>query len=458
MSGWSDIINNKSSAAACKNSNANLSINTYKYTRKKQNATEFLGGRQKLSLVPAYSSSELKPVPMTENSFQIFNSLNEANGVDTSKSINDYNNNSPVNPVLNNSSCDLSFVPSTESPLLIKYKKSTEDEQATISNEKFNGQKKKREVYSLFIFVFFLFVTIITLSQILVVHNQTHSSNFVQIKQMQDELKLMDATIDTMLKENQVLPMQVWYAMKQYNENLKRFSSFIDDYSFFHTASDSNNSQKSTGINQLTSHEILIDQLNFCERFTNQHLSLLEKPPHLSITATNTSLLPHLIYKLLADSLLSLKNITDIPKQEQSSYMEKFTDKLNVVLKTSLSRISELKGYFSDNPPAKSTHKKCMNSITVSLFSLFSEQYTSFFESEPKFRELLVDRYRLINMTLSQFSSGRKDRPNTENESLVFKMPLRNMKDLYSAYRSKQFMLASNGSMCSEQPPKLCNI
>ena len=44
-------------------------------------------------------------------------------------------------------------------------------------------------------------------------HNQTHSSNFGQIKLMQDELKLMDATIDTMLKERRVLPMEVWYAI-----------------------------------------------------------------------------------------------------------------------------------------------------------------------------------------------------------------------------------------------------
>ena len=46
-----------------------------------------------------------------------------------------------------------------------------------------------------------LIITIITLSQILVMHNQTSNTNFHQIKLMQEELKLMDFSIDKMLKQ-----------------------------------------------------------------------------------------------------------------------------------------------------------------------------------------------------------------------------------------------------------------
>jgi hypothetical protein len=85
--------------------------------------------------------------------------------------------------------------------VLIKYK-------SKVDGSKLNLQKK-REIHSLLFFIFFLFVTVITLSQIIVMHTQTSQSNFYQIKLMQEELKLMDASIDRMLKEKHVLPVQV---------------------------------------------------------------------------------------------------------------------------------------------------------------------------------------------------------------------------------------------------------
>lgn len=92
--------------------------------------------------------------------------------------------------------------------LLIKYKKTDE------GNEKMSNKtigSKRSEVYSLFLFIIFFLFVIIILSQILVMHNKNQSTNFLQIKTMQDDLKLMDKTIDTMLREKLVIPMQVWY-------------------------------------------------------------------------------------------------------------------------------------------------------------------------------------------------------------------------------------------------------
>jgi hypothetical protein len=90
-----------------------------------------------------------------------------------------------------------------------------------------NSSQKKREFHSLIVFVFFLFITIITLSQILVMHNQTSNTNFYQIKLMQEELKLMDFSMDKMLKQNDVLPMQIWYSLKQYKDNIKKFNNYF---------------------------------------------------------------------------------------------------------------------------------------------------------------------------------------------------------------------------------------
>lgn len=93
--------------------------------------------------------------------------------------------------------------------VLIKYKnKNSEGEGGRTGGG--GGVQKRREIHSLLFFVFFLFVTIITLSQIIVMHSQTSQSSFYQIKLMQEELKLMDASIDRMLKERHVLPMQVY--------------------------------------------------------------------------------------------------------------------------------------------------------------------------------------------------------------------------------------------------------
>ena len=98
-------------------------------------------------------------------------------------------------------------VPDQQQLVLIKYKNKNSDGEGGRNGG--GGVQKRREIHSLLFFVFFLFVTIITLSQIIVMHSQTSQSSFYQIKLMQEELKLMDASIDRMLKERHVLPMQV---------------------------------------------------------------------------------------------------------------------------------------------------------------------------------------------------------------------------------------------------------
>lgn len=117
---------------------------------------------------------------------------------------------------------------SNDQLVLIKYKNAA-DSDSGANSLRASQLQKRREIKSLLLFVFFLFVTIITLSQILVMHSSTSSSNFNQIKLMQEELKLMDLSIDRMLKEKHVLPIQTWIALKKYNENIKIFSSYMEN-------------------------------------------------------------------------------------------------------------------------------------------------------------------------------------------------------------------------------------
>lgn len=341
---------------------------------------------------------------------------------------------------------------SNHSLFLIKYKKNEENYNGQTSNPKLGNQfQKKQEIYSLFMFIFFLLLTIITLSQILVMHNQTHNSNFKQIKQMQEELTLMDATIDTMLREKKVLPMQVWYAIKQYNENLKRFAVFIDgitftDYSGFALNLDnSNQADWSPKINSFMNHDTLISILNQCEKFTDQHLIINSNNGQSSVQ----------IYKHLVDSL-NQSNSTNIHKTSEN--IKEFSDVLNNILESSLKNIAFLETSFKDSPSMQSIQRTCMKSITLSLFNLFSEEYTNYFETEPELRELLVDRYSSINNTLSQFiKSDTSSDIKVPRNDYFLKMPLRNMNDLYKRYKMSQNKFnTTNQTMCSEQPPNLC--
>jgi hypothetical protein len=114
--------------------------------------------------------------------------------------------------------------------VLIKYSKSINENDADKNTEQPKSpNQKKRNVGTVILLIFFIFVAIITIAQILVMHGQTLANNFYQIKIMQEELKLMDISMDRMLKEDNILQIDTWYALKRMNENVKRFSAFIND-------------------------------------------------------------------------------------------------------------------------------------------------------------------------------------------------------------------------------------
>ena len=124
-----------------------------------------------------------------------------------------------------------SSTPNNNEFVLVKYKRDNESSDSfykQIKSIKITQVQKRREMHSLLLFIFFLFVTIITLSQILVMHSQTNGTNFYQIKLMQEDLKQMDTSIDKMVNEKHVLPMNVWYALKHYNQNINKIHKLIE--------------------------------------------------------------------------------------------------------------------------------------------------------------------------------------------------------------------------------------
>lgn len=146
--------------------------------------------------------------------------------------------------------------------MLIKYKN---DSESGVNSLRANELQKRREIHSLLLFIFFLLVTIITLSQILVMHSSTNNASFNQIKLMQEELKLMDLSIDKMLKEKHVLSIQIWIALKKYNENIKTFSRYLDNLDhrvFLSHQIQCDYISNSSIFKNLTYNEIDLDSLN----------------------------------------------------------------------------------------------------------------------------------------------------------------------------------------------------
>ena len=67
----------------------------------------------------------------------------------------------------------------------------------------------RRDLPPIIIIFLFLFLIIIILSQILVVHTSRHASKYAEMHRIQDELKQMDKSMETMLQNN-VLPIEKW--------------------------------------------------------------------------------------------------------------------------------------------------------------------------------------------------------------------------------------------------------
>lgn len=108
--------------------------------------------------------------------------------------------------------------------VLVKY------EQTEIPDSMLSNSSSRREIYSVLILLVFVFVTVVTISQIIVIHNQKSNSEFYQVKQMQDELRLMDESIDNMLREKGVMPVKLWHSLRSHIKNLKRFEHLFNEH------------------------------------------------------------------------------------------------------------------------------------------------------------------------------------------------------------------------------------
>jgi hypothetical protein len=87
----------------------------------------------------------------------------------------------------------------------------------------------RRDIPPILILLFFLFLIVITLSQILVVHTSRYGANFSTMQKIQEELRLMDESMEVLLRDN-VLPIDKWRLLFHIQTYLDRFEYLFNTF------------------------------------------------------------------------------------------------------------------------------------------------------------------------------------------------------------------------------------
>jgi hypothetical protein len=364
--------------------------------------------------------------------------------------------------------------------VLIKYKNiENEENRGSLNSIKSNALQRRREIHSLIIFIFFLFVTIITLSQILVMHSQTNNSNFYQIKMMQEELKLMDASIDKMLKEKHVTPMNTWIALKNYNENLKRFGIFLSEHESFSNYS-------SFLMNQY-------DSINFHSYLTRQYSTNIDLKQDLTNELKKCKLVTRDVINILNQTNNSYHMINDynliyvnliyfLEELQNTSINSKLNNNMILNLNESSSNSSNIQNLFKNHLKIYNTtfisnskkqgindilkndlkikYEKCMQAILYGFFYYLNTKYTNIFERYFEIQKYFLNK-TLINelysitansthQIASKSASIKNEKiPNDGKNSSVLKN-----------YENVTFSneIFKHQIFCDPVPPVLCNF
>ena len=97
------------------------------------------------------------------------------------------------------------------------------------NHEPVSSHLLRRDIPPILVLLFFLFLIIITLSQILVVHTSRYGANFSAMQKIQEELKLMDYSMEELLRDN-VLPIDKWRLLFHIQTYLYRFEDIFDSF------------------------------------------------------------------------------------------------------------------------------------------------------------------------------------------------------------------------------------
>ena len=125
----------------------------------------------------------------------------------------------------------------------------------------------RRDVPPILILLFFLFLIVITLSQILVVHSSRYGANFSTMQQIQEELKQMDESMEAILRDN-VLPIDKWRLLFQIQTYLYRFENLFQ--TFDNLTESINNGNQNESLSNVHLQQLLKPLLNKSHELLNK--------------------------------------------------------------------------------------------------------------------------------------------------------------------------------------------
>lgn len=395
--------------------------------------------------------------------------------------------------------------------VLIKYKQSPDDPYGH-NSLRANQLQKRREIQSLLLFIFILFVTIITLSQILVMHSQTSSSNFQQVKLMQEELKLMDASIDRMLKEEHVLPISVWVAIKQYNDNLRKFANYMSDYvnssdsgggadgnytsiksnsssldikSVLFDFSMPNSDETSVDLNSIAAS--LLNQLKNCSK--SQVVLANNDDDNEHSKSLNTSLVKtwskssHRAFTHLARHVERMRVLRGDSTPNNINKVEFLNfSQFEPVLNRYLNLTGQLAAELTDK--SRENQKSCVQTLFFSLYYYFNAKFSVLFEMYIStrtnqtssvgsnltqldvYKNLMDETVRSIKHNYCVFNKSSTILESTSSNDLnaslnnywqsVIQNPIRNVNEYVKRYRESKNKFDPRKKLCDPVPPVLC--
>jgi hypothetical protein len=97
------------------------------------------------------------------------------------------------------------------------------------SSTPLNYHEQERQASRSQFLLFFLFLIVIILSQILVVHTSRYGANFSAMQKIQEELKQMDDSMEALLRDN-VLPIDKWRLLFHIQTYLYRFEYLFNSF------------------------------------------------------------------------------------------------------------------------------------------------------------------------------------------------------------------------------------
>lgn len=248
---------------------------------------------------------------------------------------------------------------------------------------------------------------------------------------------------------------KVWYALKNYDNNLKKFSQIIDDYySPLNYISPAELNITTSSLDRDTiSVSFLADLKLTCQSLSTSNGLL--NIGSLFISSSSSSSSSSTFSDIYSQTLAYLTDLSDNSNKKNNNDLDNLNlDSLHSLLNMSLIVSSQHSSNISNTED--DSKQKCWRVLLDALYFIFSQHYSRLFTA---IGIRLSDTGGLVNRTILDLVESEKHQQRQTNTSVMIMPTLRDMRVFFDKYRrSKNVYSNSELKLCDPQPPILCNI